>query len=203
MKRNSRSNKNQKIGPVSRRDFLRLSGCAAGAAFVYMTLRPRQAAAEGVLPPGALPEDAFAAACLKCGRCAAICDQQVIEMDANGRPYINGLSGWCDFCLDCIVICPTNALGEVDAETVKLGTAVIDENICIAWNLSNACRWCAEACKPLQQAITIDEELHPHVDASLCNGCGACVNICPQTAVIGIDKKYGKAIAIHNVQEAA
>ena len=176
-----------------------MSGCAAGAAFAYMALRPRQAAAEGVLPPGAAEN--FAAACLKCGRCAAICDQQAIQIDADGHPYINGLSGWCDFCLDCIEICPSGALMMVDVEVVKLGTAVIDENRCIAWNLSNACRWCAEACKPLQNAIWIDDDLHPHVDADLCNGCGACTNICPQAAIEGIDKRFGKAVAITALQE--
>ncbi len=154
------------------------------------------------MPPGALPEDDFAAACLKCGRCAAICDQQAIQMGADGRPYINGLSGWCDFCMKCVEICPSDALGEVDVETVKLGTAVIDRDVCIAWNKFNACRWCADTCSRLQQAIWVDEDFHPFVDAALCNGCGACTNICPQTAVIGFDKKYGKAIALQNLQEA-
>ncbi len=122
-----RSNKNKNLGPVSRRDFLRFSGGVIGAGLAYWTLRPKTTAVtDGILPPGALPAEEFAATCLRCGRCTAVCDQQAIEMGVDGRPFISGLNGWCDFSMDCVNVCPSGALLPVDLETVKIGTAVID-----------------------------------------------------------------------------
>lgn len=192
-----RTTQAQTIGPLSRRNFLRLSGGVVGAGLAYWTLRPpTAAAATGVLPPGALPGPDFQAACLRCGRCASICDQQAIEIGVDGRPYLNGLNGWCDFCMCCGEECPSGALVPVDPETAKIGTAVIDRDRCLAWNQFNACRWCVVTCDNLQQAIWIDDERRPHVDADLCNGCGACTHICPQSARAGIDKQYGKAVTL-------
>lgn len=191
---------NQQIGPVSRRNFLRLSGGAVGAGLAYWMLRPKTAVAGNVLPPGALPAQDFEAACLRCGRCTAVCEQQAIEIDVNGRPFISGLSGWCDFSMDCVNVCPSGALLPVDAATVRLGTAVIDIDRCLAWNHFNACRWCVRVCDDLQQAIWVDEDMKPYIDTERCNGCGACVNICPQSAYEGIDKKYGKAVALRELE---
>ncbi len=191
---------NQYIGPVSRRDFLRLSGGVVGAGLAYWTLRPKTTAvADGVLPPGALPVGDFAAACLRCGRCTAVCDQHAIEMGVDGRPFISGLNGWCDFSMDCVNVCPSGALLPFDLETVKIGTAVIDTDRCLAWNHFNACRLCVRVCDDLQQAIWVDDDMRPHIDDSRCNGCGACVFVCPRSAYEGIDKKYGKVVALREL----
>lgn len=181
---------------LTRRDFLRLSGGALGISLTYLLWRPRPVAA-GVRPPGALPAADFEAACLRCGRCAAACERQAIRLSLDGLPYIDGLGGWCDFCMLCGETCPAAALQAVDPASATIGAAVIDRERCIAWNWLG-CRLCAEACADLQGAIWLDDDLRPHVDSDRCNGCGACVYVCPQSAAEGRHRRYGKAVALQS-----
>ena len=185
---------------LSRRDFLRISGGAACAGIVYLLLRSKTASAS-ITPPGAVAEPDFSAICLRCGKCSAVCEQHAIQIDAQGFPYIDGLTGWCNFSGDCVEACPSGALQPFELETVKIAKAVIDRDRCIAWN-STGCRWCYDVCVELQDAIWIEEDgifLRPHIDESLCNGCGACLNICPRAAQEGGNKKRGKAVSLQPV----
>jgi ferredoxin-type protein NapF len=183
---------------MSRRNFLRLSGGVIGAGLAGRLLRPRPLAAAGVLPPGAQSGVNFETICLRCGKCAAICDQQAIKLSTDGIPYIDGISGWCDFCMDCASVCPSGALQTVDPVTSVIATAVINRDRCIAWQRLG-CRLCAAKCEKLRQAIWIDEDWHPHVDASLCNGCGACVFVCPQATETAGNRKRGKAVSLQRL----
>ena len=85
-------------------------------------------------PPGALPEDRFLGACIKCGQCVQVCPVQAIVLaDADeglavGVPYIDARAQACDFSCDalsCILACPTGALShELKAkEEVRSGVA--------------------------------------------------------------------------------
>jgi ferredoxin-type protein NapG len=70
-------------------------------------------------PPGALPEDAFLAACIKCGQCVQVCPVEAIRLAdlgdgfGIGVPYIEARDQACDFSCDglqCVLACPTGAL---------------------------------------------------------------------------------------------
>jgi len=70
-------------------------------------------------PPGALSEDEFLAACIKCGQCVQVCPVEAIKladiMDGFGIgvPYVDARPQACDFSCDgmqCILACPTGAL---------------------------------------------------------------------------------------------
>jgi len=70
-------------------------------------------------PPGAINEDEFIYACIKCGLCVQICPIEAVKLAgitdglSYGTPYIDPLKQACDFSCDamqCIETCPTAAL---------------------------------------------------------------------------------------------
>lgn len=95
-------------------------------------------------PPGALAEDVFLGACIKCGQCVQVCPVNAIVLaDAQeglgiGAPYIDARKQACDFSCDalsCILACPTGALShELKAkEEVRAGVAqLVGPERCLA-----------------------------------------------------------------------
>ncbi len=95
-------------------------------------------------PPGALPEDEFLAACIKCGQCVQVCPVKAIflsDVDEGyglGTPYIPARDQACDFSCDalqCILACPTGALTHAlnAKEEVRMGIArLVEPEICLA-----------------------------------------------------------------------
>ncbi len=70
-------------------------------------------------PPGALLEDEFLAACIKCGQCVQVCPVEAIKLAditdgvGGGTPWIEPRRQACDFSCDglqCVLACPTGAL---------------------------------------------------------------------------------------------
>lgn len=85
-------------------------------------------------PPGALEEESFLGACIKCGQCVQVCPVSAIALAGVGDgfgigvPYIDAREQACDFSCDalsCILACPTGALshGLKQKEEVHCGVA--------------------------------------------------------------------------------
>ncbi len=95
-------------------------------------------------PPGALNEQEFLAACIKCGQCVQVCPVEAIKLaDLSdglgvGVPYIDPRGQACDFSCDglqCVLACPTGALiHEISFPSeVDMGVArVVNEKQCLA-----------------------------------------------------------------------
>jgi ferredoxin-type protein NapG len=96
-----------------------------------------------------------------------------------GRQILSEANGahFCNFCNLCIKNCPTGALGTFEPATQWIGLAKIATDRCIAYEREGGCRKCVDYC-PFS-AVALDEHQYPIVDASKCNGCGVCENICP------------------------
>jgi len=91
-------------------------------------------AAPWLRPPGALDEEDFLAACIKCGQCVQVCPVSAIHLGdldqgiGNGVPHIVARDQACDFSCDatqCVLACPTGALSHLidNKEQSRMGVA--------------------------------------------------------------------------------
>ncbi len=112
---------------INRRQFLKSTAVAtasmvaigAGVSFIQKYKHDENDGKQLLRPPGAIEEDAFLYACIKCGLCVQICPIHAIKLAginenlSYGTPYINAREQACDFSCDsiqCAETCPTAAL---------------------------------------------------------------------------------------------
>jgi len=148
-------------------------------------------------PPGAVSDEDFIARCISCGKCVLACPYGAIltatvaDGRAAGTPCINARRKACRLCEDfpCVAACPTGALRDIDKRTdVRMGTAVINKELCVTYNNANRCEVCYRVCPLIDHAIRTEfqqrpgDNIHmifaPIVDEEQCVGCGICVERC-------------------------
>jgi ferredoxin-type protein NapG len=189
---------------AARRQFLfdsaRLA-CGVGMLGLGLGLYAKQSKALPALalrPPGALPEDEFLGACIRCGLCVRDCPYDTLSLAkpetpvATGTPYFTARAIPCEMCEDipCIKACPTGALDHAltDINQSKMGVAVlIDHETCLNF-LGLRCDVCYRVCPVIDQAITLDMQPNtrtgrhamflPTVHSEHCTGCGKCEKSC-------------------------
>jgi len=176
--------------------FCLLGGVVLGAGLggAYQQARSSESAAELIRPPGAGSESSFLAACIRCGLCVQACPHDTLKMSdfstgtACATPYADDMRQRpCYLCQSyeeplCIRVCPTEALSPVeDLHDIRMGIAVILEDICWAYN-GTMCKACWHACPWPDDALSFDERLRP-VITETCVGCGICVHACPTDPV--------------------
>ncbi len=140
-------------------------------------------------PPGAT--DLFER-CIRCGLCYFACanmNYHAIRLGGPkdgwyklGVPIIDNLIEHpCTLCMECTKVCPTGALMEILPKQAKMGVAMIDPDLCWAWN-SGDCYSCAKACPRGSEVFKFEFNewgVHTEVIPENCNGCGLCVPACP------------------------
>jgi MauM/NapG family ferredoxin protein len=146
-------------------------------------LRPGEAAV--LRPPGALAEEDFLGACIRCQVCRDSCPVAAIRPAAAGdpapagTPLIKPVEAACTLCLACTQACPTGALVALDQPAaVNMGTAVVDERTCVSHNRTGVCGACHTACPLRNFALTQDLHNAPIVNVDHCVGCGLCEAAC-------------------------
>jgi MauM/NapG family ferredoxin protein len=175
---------------LTRRRFLTTLALTLGGGVGGFWLRQDKARAPNLLrPPGALPENDFLAACIRCGLCVEACPYHTLKLadathlTALGTPYLVARVVPCRLCqgyaeLKCIAACPTGALRPVKTwREIRMGVAVINRDTCLAWQ-GTPCRACWHACPFPNEAIVLDERGRALVDETKCIGCGICENAC-------------------------
>ncbi|HID78503.1 MAG TPA: 4Fe-4S dicluster domain-containing protein, partial [Planctomycetaceae bacterium] len=151
--------------------------------------RTRAGMSQRLRPPGAGPEPAFLAACIRCGQCVEACPDDVLRPAdigsglAAGTPYWVAREKPCNLCqgrrwMECIAACPTGALAPLcDRRRVRMGLAVVDPRLCLPWN-GVACKACWHACPFPDDAIRLNQRGRPVVIEEGCVGCGLCEYAC-------------------------
>lgn len=186
-----------------RRRFLRDMARAAGglaAVGIALGLQQQTARAHGVRlrPPGALAEEAFARACVRCGQCVQACPYDTLKLAtlasglAAGTPYFVARDIPCEMCEDvpCARACPSGALDRDIAaiDDARMGLAVLlDQENCLNFQ-GLRCDVCYRDCPRLDEAITLEMDRNPRtgkharflptVHSSACTGCGKCEKVC-------------------------
>lgn len=192
---------------VSRRTVLQGAASATTAALIVggaalvghgAQARPAQA----LRPPGAIAQEKFLGACIRCGLCVRDCPPQNLKLStwgegiardvAIGTPYFEARDIPCEMCEDipCVKACPTGALDHAltDINQAKMGVAVLaDQENCLNF-LGLRCDVCYRVCPLIDKAITLEKVSNPRSDrhamllptvhAEHCTGCGKCEKSC-------------------------
>ena len=192
---------------VNRRQVLQASASATTAGLIAagaaLLGRPASARpAQALRPPGAIDEDKFLGACVRCGLCVRDCPPGNLKLSdwgrglardvAIGTPYFEARQIPCEMCeqIPCVKACPTGALDHAltDINKAKMGVAVlIDEENCLNF-LGLRCDVCYRVCPVIDKAITLEKISNPRSDrhamllptvhAQDCTGCGKCEKSC-------------------------
>ena len=189
---------------TTRRRFLTDGARLAGSALVvglglgFFARQAKSLPPTAIRPPGALPENDFLGACVRCRLCVRDCPYNTLKLSgfgdpvATGTPYFTARNVPCEMCEDipCVAACPTGALDKqlkkiVDA---RMGLAVlIDHENCLNWQ-GLRCDVCYRVCPVIDKAITLEPQQNvrtgkhslfiPVVHSDACTGCGKCEKSC-------------------------
>jgi ferredoxin-type protein NapG len=193
-----------------RRFFGDVARTAGGAALVGLGLglyarKSASLPAEALRPPGALTENDFTGACVRCGLCVRDCPYDTLKLARfehsvpAGTPYFTARDIPCEMCEDipCVEACPTGALDPAmtNIDDARMGVAVVvDQENCLNF-LGLRCDVCHRVCPLIDEAITIERQhnarsgkhafMLPTVHAEACTGCGKCEYACvlPEAAI--------------------
>ncbi len=136
-----------------------------------------------IRPPWHASEPHFVDACTRCSECIAACPEKIIQKDRHGFPMVSFQSGECTFCAACAQQCPTQALNyDQSASPWSIRAGIGDA--CLPLK-GVVCMSCADECelRAIRLRMVAGGVAIPVLDTETCNGCGACVQICPTSAI--------------------
>ncbi len=152
----------------------------------------------GIRPPGAIDEEEFLIACIRCDDCVIACPHDSIFKPTyaavggyGNTPYLDLKHKACEYCPDtpCISSCKTGALIK-EPQYMQMGIAKVYEEHCLSAQ-GQYCDYCKNPCPTGINALKIGDNRVPVIDKELCVGCGKCEYICVS--------QTGKAIEVDPV----
>ncbi|KPK37222.1 MAG: hypothetical protein AMJ65_15095 [Phycisphaerae bacterium SG8_4] len=189
---NTRGSRNTEVS--QRRIFL---AAALGAVFSALIPADVLARKRHLRPPGTVDETALKGGCIRCGNCTRSCPSGIIEPSVDSRDVAGFLVprlkfSRTDYCLEdcnrCGHACPTGVIRPLplrDKNRHVIGIARIDLSECLL-TMDAECGVCVPRCPHgaiVEQFSRQSYTTTLKVIAEKCNGCGACVGICPTKVV--------------------
>lgn len=137
-------------------------------------------------------EAQFTDLCTQCGECVKHCPTQIIRASDGGFPRVDFQLGECTFCYQCADVCP-EPLFLPKTEPAWQAKAAISASCLATQNVD--CRSCGDSCEPfaISFKLAVGKVAQPQIDLSRCTGCGACVSICPTSAISINQPQLGSA----------
>ncbi len=136
-------------------------------------------------PPWALAEEAFVELCERCDACIRACPSKLLKPGNAGFPEISFQKNGCDFCEACVRSCSIQAL-HITRENHQQPWQLVAKfkHNCLSEN-GVICRSCGDVCegRAIKFKMLVGGSALVQLDASLCNGCGECVSVCPVQAI--------------------
>lgn len=187
--------KRYRRGELSQRRLLLAAGL--GALFSAVIPRALQARKRCLRPPGTLDETTLKGACIRCGNCIRSCPSGIIEPSVDSRDVAGFLVPQLKFsgthycrqdCNKCGQACPTGVIRPLplpEKNRHVIGIARIDLPECLL-TMDAECGLCLPRCPRGAIVEQFSRETYTttvKVIAEKCNGCGACVGICPAKVV--------------------
>jgi ferredoxin-type protein NapF len=132
-----------------------------------------------IRPPGV--SEGSLEACIGCAACVNACPSGIISL-AHALPALDFSVGECTFCGECAQSCPEPVFRK---DSLGGFTHVADISAACLAEAGVACQSCRDACP--EQAIRFRPRIGgpflPELDEVACSGCGACIAICPASAI--------------------
>ncbi|MGO2508355.1 ferredoxin-type protein NapF [Vibrio hibernica] len=127
-------------------------------------------------------EDRFTDMCTQCGACIKNCPEHIIQIGDGGFPVVDFQKGECTFCYQCAEVCP-EPLFFPKHEPAWTAKASIQHTCLAKQNVE--CRSCGEMCETqaIRFKLAVGVVAQPYIESEDCNGCGACVSVCPTDAI--------------------
>ena len=138
-------------------------------------------------------EALFTRGCTQCGDCIEACEEKIIIKGDGGFPEVDFSKGECTFCQQCVKVCKETLFKPLESKPWQLDIEIT--SACLTTKQVH-CQVCQDSCEP--EAIAF-KYLHasvpqPNIKLADCNGCGACVSVCPESAI----KLSTSSLGVHN-----
>ncbi|MCP4271503.1 MAG: ferredoxin-type protein NapF [Gammaproteobacteria bacterium] len=139
---------------------------------------------DNIRPPWSVDEYQFVESCQDCKACSETCPENIIQLDSRQQPVLNFHKGECTFCADCISVCEKGALYKATDDALPWNAIVMLNRGCLS-EQNTLCRSCGEVCEHevLRFPLSAGGIVSPEINEEKCNGCGACIAICPTRAL--------------------
>ena len=143
-----------------------------------------------IRPPGSIKN--FTTLCIRCGSCIKACPTRILTHNPRigfglMTPVVRFGNGYClETCNRCSVVCPSGSITLFSVEAkgmLRIARTVIDQGKCLLLKFKE-CGICKGAC-PFKAINIIGSDRNsllmlPEINQNICNGCGACIAICPE-----------------------